>query len=84
VEDFALAGGDGTPSQIVSARELLQQCQARLTADERALLEQRRAGQGWDEIAEASGKSAEAIRKQYQRAIKRVSAELGMQEFADD
>jgi internalin A len=63
VEDFALPGGEGTPSQIVSARELLQQCQARLTADERALLEQRRAGQGWDEIAATSGKSKHRRRK---------------------
>jgi len=79
VEDFPLIGGEGTPSQIVSAGELLHQCQARLTADERALLEQRRAGQGWDEIAGASGKSAEAVRKQFERAIKRVSTELGME-----
>jgi RNA polymerase sigma factor (sigma-70 family) len=83
VEDFALPGGGGTPSQIVAARELLHECQARLTPDERALFEQRRAGHGWDEIAAAAGKSAEAVRKQYERAIKRVSGELGMEEFAD-
>lgn len=84
VEDFALPGGGGTPSQIVSARELLQECQERLTAEERALLEERRSGRGWDEIAAAIGKSAEAVRKQYERAIKRVSGELGIEEFADD
>jgi RNA polymerase sigma factor (sigma-70 family) len=83
VEDFALPGGGGTPSQIVSARELLQQCQERLTDEERSLLEQRRAGHGWEEIAKATGRSAEAVRKQYERAIKRVSGELGMEEFAD-
>jgi RNA polymerase sigma factor (sigma-70 family) len=83
VEDFALSGGEGTPSQIVAARELLHECQARLTPDERALFEQRRAGHGWDEIAAATGKSAEAVRKQYERAIKRISGELGMEEFAD-
>ncbi len=83
VEDFALSGGEGTPSQIVEARELLHECQARLTPDERALFEQRPAGHRWDEIAAATGKSAEAVRKQYERAIKRVSGELGMEEFAD-
>jgi RNA polymerase sigma factor (sigma-70 family) len=83
VEDFAIPGGDGTPSQIVSARELLQRCQDRLTDDERALLEQRRDGYGWQEIAAATGKSAEAVRKQYERAIKRISGELGRGEFSD-
>jgi RNA polymerase sigma-70 factor (ECF subfamily) len=84
IEDFSLAGGGGTPSQIVSARELLQQCQERLNNDERLLLDRRRSGQSWDEIAAAVGKSPEAVRKQYERAIKRVSGELGMEEFANE
>ena len=83
VEDLAIPGAVGTPSQIVSARELMEQCQVRLSQAERTLLEQRRAGKSWDEIADESGKSPEALRKQYERAIKRVSGELGMEEFAD-
>jgi RNA polymerase sigma-70 factor (ECF subfamily) len=84
IEDFALAGSGGTPSQIVSAREILQECHARLSADERELVERRRSGQSWDEIAAAVGKSAEAVRKQYERGLKRVSGELGIEDFADD
>ncbi len=41
----------------------------------------RRAGRGWDEIGLAVGKSAEAVRKQFGRTMKRVSGELGMEEF---
>jgi RNA polymerase sigma factor (sigma-70 family) len=82
VEDFSLAAGE-TPSQIVAARELLQKCQDRLSDEERSLLERRRSGEGWEEIASAAGKSAEAVRKQCERAIKRVSIELGMEGLAD-
>jgi DNA-directed RNA polymerase specialized sigma24 family protein len=84
IEDFALAGAGGTPSQIISARELLQQCQQRLNEEERSLLEMRRAGRGWDEIGLAVGKSGEAVRKQFGRTMKRVSDELGMEEFASE
>ncbi len=84
IEDLALAGAGGTPSQIISARELLQQCHQRLNAEERSLLEMRRAGRGWDEIGLAVGKSAEAVRKQFGRTMKRVSDELGMEEFASE
>ncbi len=81
IEDLSLAAAGGTPSQIISARELLQQCQQRLNEEERSLLEMRRAGRGWDEIGLAVGKSAEAVRKQFGRTMKRVSGELGMEEF---
>jgi len=84
IEDFALAGAGGTASQIISARELLQQCQQRLNEEERSLLEMRRAGRGWDEIGLAVGKSGEAVRKQFGRTMKRVSDELGMEEFASE
>jgi RNA polymerase sigma factor (sigma-70 family) len=84
IEDFSLAGAGETPSQIISARELLQQCQQRLNAEERSLLDMRRAGRGWDEIGLAVGKSGEAVRKQFGRTIKRVSDELGMEEFASE
>jgi RNA polymerase sigma-70 factor (ECF subfamily) len=83
VEDFALPEGEGTPSQIVAGRDMLQQCQERLTTEERSLVEHRRAGTSWDEIAAAVGKSPEAVRKQYERAITRISRELGFEEFAD-
>jgi RNA polymerase sigma factor (sigma-70 family) len=83
VEDLSLAGGGSTPSQIVSARELLQQCQNKLSEEERSLLDMRRSGRGWSEIAQEIGKSAEAVRKQFERTIKRVSGELGIEEFGE-
>jgi RNA polymerase sigma factor (sigma-70 family) len=84
IEDLSLAGGGDSPSQIVQARELLQRCQQRLNDEERALLEMRRAGQGWDEIGQAVGKTGEAVRKQFGRTMKRVSDELGIEEFASE
>ena len=77
-----LTGSGGTPSQIVSARELLRQCQERLSAEERSLADRRRSGQGWEEIAAAVGRSADAVRKQYERAIKCVSGDLGIEELS--
>ncbi|HEV8070568.1 MAG TPA: ECF-type sigma factor [Planctomycetaceae bacterium] len=82
IEDLSLAGGGASPSQIISARELLQRCQQRLNDEERSRLEMRRAGQGWDEIGLAVGKTGEAVRKQFGRSMKRVSDELGIEEFA--
>jgi DNA-directed RNA polymerase specialized sigma24 family protein len=84
IEDLSLAGGGASPSQIVSARELLQRCQQQLNDEERALLDMRRAGQGWDEIGLAVGKTGEAVRKQFGRTMKRVSDELGIEEFANE
>jgi DNA-directed RNA polymerase specialized sigma24 family protein len=84
IEDLSLAGGGASASQIFSARELLQRCQQRLNKEERALLDMRREGQGWDEIGLAIGKTGEAVRKQFGRTMKRVSDELGIEEFASE
>lgn len=78
IEEFALPGADPTPSRIASARELLHCAQERLTEDERTLVERRRNGDTWEEISAAFGRSAEAVRKQYERALNRVATELGM------
>jgi DNA-directed RNA polymerase specialized sigma24 family protein len=84
IEDLSLAGGGASASQIFSAAELLQRCQQRLNEEERALLDMRREGQGWDEIGLAIGKTGEAVRKQFGRTMKRVSDELGIEEFASE
>lgn len=81
IEDFRLQGADATPSRIVSARELLNCVHERLNVEERTLVEQRRSGQTWDEIAASAGRTAEAVRKQYERALDRVSAELKLEEI---
>src|SRR5262249_7578393 len=58
------ASREPTPSQQVAGAELVQEFQRRLTADERALAERRKAGRDWNQIAEEFGGSAEALRKQ--------------------
>jgi DNA-directed RNA polymerase specialized sigma24 family protein len=81
IEDFGLRGADATPSRIISARDLLDCVHERLSAEERALVECRRSGQTWEQIAAATGRGADAVRKQYDRAINRVSAELKLEEI---
>jgi RNA polymerase sigma-70 factor (ECF subfamily) len=80
VEDQQPVAAGPTPSQQVAARELLQQAQLRLSAEERRLLELRQEGRSWDEIAALVGGNAEALRKRLARAVDRVAGELGLDE----
>jgi DNA-directed RNA polymerase specialized sigma24 family protein len=83
IEEFAVAGGEGTPSQAASARELLERFQQGLSEYERFLVRQRHSGRSWDEIASMTDRTADALRKQYDRAMKRVSGEMGLEEAND-
>jgi RNA polymerase sigma factor (sigma-70 family) len=75
---------DGTsPSQAVAWRELLQQFRERLQGDERQLADLRAQGRSWADIAALRGGSADAHRVQLNRAVARVSRELGL-DTADD
>jgi RNA polymerase sigma factor (sigma-70 family) len=67
-----------TPSRTAAGRELIQEMYRRLTDDERDLVEARRVGQQWAEIAASQGGNAEALRKKLSRAMGRVTKELGM------
>jgi len=73
-----------SPSEQVSARELLQEVQRRLSAQERELVELRGQGLEWTEIASKLGGSAEALRKRLSRATSRIAQELGLDSFADE
>jgi RNA polymerase sigma-70 factor (ECF subfamily) len=77
----ALAGvadrGD-TPSQIVSGRELVEAARQLLSDEERYLAEQRALNRPWGEIAVEVGKTPEALRKQFERAMDRVAQQLGL------
>jgi RNA polymerase sigma-70 factor (ECF subfamily) len=79
-----LVAHDSSPSQQVAGRDLLQAVQARLTAEERALAEQRTQGREWADIAAACGGSAEALRKKLARALDRVAGELGLEDSPHD
>jgi RNA polymerase sigma factor (sigma-70 family) len=70
------AASNDTPSQIVSRREILDQVEKRLGSKERWLMEQRLGGRTWEEIAKEMGSTAGAIRKRYDRAIRRIHQEL--------
>lgn len=56
----------------------------RLTSEERQLLELRDQGLDWAQIAAARNGSAEALRKRLARAIDRVSARLGLEDYPDE
>jgi RNA polymerase sigma-70 factor (ECF subfamily) len=76
------AAADPTPSRALSEKELVAETIARLPESARQVLQWRQEGLGWAEIAQRMGPaaSAEAVRKQYERAIDRVAAELGLED----
>jgi RNA polymerase sigma-70 factor (ECF subfamily) len=80
VEPGDMAGGAGTPSRQVSAREMLQEVHKRLSEEERQLVEWRNQGLEWEDIAGRIQGSAEALRKKFARALDRVAVELGVDE----
>jgi RNA polymerase sigma factor (sigma-70 family) len=80
--DNVLADGGATPSQIISLRELLDRFRAGLSDEERQLADLRAQGQGWADIAAALGGTPDGRRVQLNRAVVRLSRELGLEEDA--
>ena len=76
-------GADATPSRIAAGRELLAAVHARLSPEERQLADLRGQGMEWAEIAERLGGTAGGRRKQFTRALDRVSQELGLDVHRD-
>jgi RNA polymerase sigma factor (sigma-70 family) len=72
----SIAADCGTPSANVSRDEMTELLQAQLTPEEYELLERRRGGTGWVELAEEIGSSPEALRKRVNRAVTRVLRRL--------
>lgn len=71
--------GDGeSPSQIASAHELITQCCAALTDEERRISELRSQDKSWKEVAEIMGDTPDSRRMQFNRAIERVSQMFGL------
>jgi RNA polymerase sigma-70 factor (ECF subfamily) len=71
-----------TPSQIAAGKELLAAARNLMSDEERYLADQRALGRTWPELAAELGKSPEALRKQLQRALDRVTEALGLEEPA--
>jgi DNA-directed RNA polymerase specialized sigma24 family protein len=72
-----------TPSQSLIAREMLERDQAilaeiqrNLRPGERAIWDLVRQGQSWPEVARQLGGSAEALRKTFSRAVRRIASEM--------
>jgi RNA polymerase sigma-70 factor (ECF subfamily) len=73
-----VADRGGTPSRNLAARELLEAARARLSEEERRLLDRRLDGAEWADVAAREGASPEALRKKLARAVDRVAREIGL------
>jgi RNA polymerase sigma-70 factor (ECF subfamily) len=80
VEGVALDGltGGRAPDSLAATRELLAQCRALLTEEELRLADLRAAGHTWPEIAAALGGQPQTHRRRLDRALDRVSRQLGL------
>jgi RNA polymerase sigma-70 factor (ECF subfamily) len=76
------ASPEADPGRQAEARDLLEAAYRLLTDEERWLAEQRAGGRAWNDIAAELGASAEALRKKHDRAIARVSQELGLEDLS--
>ena len=81
VNDRELAGAGPTPSVFVANRDLLEQFRRRMSEDERVLADQRAQGKEWPEIAAELNAKPDALRKKLDRAVNRISRELGLDNF---
>ncbi len=75
-----VAAREPSPSQVIAGEELLQAARQELTEEERQLAERRAHGQSWDAIAADLGGTAQARRKQLERAIARIVERFGLRE----
>ena len=80
VDELALADSDETPSMVLSKKEALERVRERLSPAELQIAELWCDGQSWESISARIRESPEALRKRFERAIKRVRAELGLPE----
>ena len=72
-----------TPSQVATAKELLERVRGSMTDEERYLADQRALGRDWADIAGEIGGSPEALRKRLARAADRAARALGLDEVDD-
>jgi RNA polymerase sigma factor (sigma-70 family) len=75
---------DPSPSQFVAGKELLEQAQKLLSAEERQLVELRKEGLEWGDIAQRLGGTPEALRKQLTRAVDRVAQRLHLDDYSHE
>jgi RNA polymerase sigma-70 factor (ECF subfamily) len=78
------AGRGPSPSEQIAQRDLAQEVRRRLSAEEQQLATLRiDEGRAWPDIAARLGGTAEARRKQWERAVERVARDLRIDEDSD-
>ncbi len=77
-DDLPLAQAIETPSQHVANEELLQLARHHLSESELDIVNRRRAGCDWQDIARAMDSTPEAVRKRFSRSMDRVMRKLGL------
>ena len=80
--DERLVSPEPSPSERITAADLLVHVRRRLTTEERYLAEQRATGRPWSELAAELNTSAEALRKRLMRAIQQALHELGVESMS--
>src|SRR5262245_40661103 len=68
-----------TPSQIVAGKELLEKARQLLRDEVRVLPAQRAGGREWADIAAELNDSPDALRKKLDRALDKVTRQLGLE-----
>jgi RNA polymerase sigma factor (sigma-70 family) len=81
--DATLASPAPNPSELLAGKELLEQVRARMAPEERQLSELRQQGHAWPEIAEVMGGTADGRRMQLERALRRATRGLGLEDAND-
>lgn len=74
-----LVGNAPNPGRVVESRDLLDEVRRLLTDEERLLADHRAQGLEWPEIAARVGGQPDALRKRFNRALDRVTADLGLE-----
>jgi RNA polymerase sigma-70 factor (ECF subfamily) len=78
--EWEAAAPGSSPSQHVAAEELLEKARDLLAPGEWQLLQLRKEGREWIDIARLLGGTPEGLRKQFARAVARVTHALGLVE----
>jgi RNA polymerase sigma-70 factor (ECF subfamily) len=84
LDEGGLAAAESSPSQHVAGQELLREADRLLSAEERQLVEMRKAGLEWSAIARQLGGTPEALRKQLARAADRVAHQLHLDDYCHE
>jgi RNA polymerase sigma-70 factor (ECF subfamily) len=79
-ERLGAASSESSPSELVAGEELLREFRRRLSEEEQRLADLRGGGHAWADIAAQMGGTPDGRRVQLDRAVSRVSRELGLEE----